>query len=162
MDVSLNWINLDTCPFSECLSNTHLSLAVLVPNSCWLSRTTTSVLHKAINGQAAGRVCHSSCVGYSLTNVLAVKGQVTDSQTHRCQLNRQITVCLKLKLTIWLKILSSQILWLQQEPSYSKVKTLLQTPGHIPSKLWVTAGYWFSPNNPQHSNGSGKLFLKVN
>lgn len=37
-NLSFNWINLDICQFSECLCDIHLSLVVLVPNSCWLSR----------------------------------------------------------------------------------------------------------------------------
>lgn len=93
------------------------------------------------------RACHAICVEYIWTNAPAVKDQVTGPQTCSCQLSGQIRLCLNLKLKIWLE----NPLWsgslASARPQLLKSQdTPLQTSRRNSSELWVTAGYWFSPN----------------
>lgn len=91
--------------------------------------------------------CHAFCVEYTRTNVPAVKGQVTGLQTRGCQLSGQIRVCLNLKLkNLTENPFRSGSLASARPQLLKSQDTLLQTSGRNPSVLWVTAGYWFSPN----------------
>lgn len=53
-DLPLGWIHLDTLSFSECLSGIHLHLRSLRQIPAGFLWITTSILHQAPSGQAAG------------------------------------------------------------------------------------------------------------
>lgn len=97
------------------------------------------------------------------TNATAVKGQFTSHQTRGCQLSRQIRVYLNLELKICLKILSDQVLWLQQDLNYSKVRTHYCKHQYTtsPSSEWqLDTGFLRTApaaNNSQHSMGNRRV-----